>query len=191
MALQDIKPSYITFQDSDGSPLESGYIYIGTAGFTASTNQIETYWDSQLTIPATQPIRTSGGYPSNSGSPGVIYVGVDDFSMEVNDKNNVPVYSSLNATTDRYLADGDGAVARTMESKVSEIVSVKDFGAIGDGSNDDTASFQAAIDSLETTGGTLFIPKGNYKITSQLNVIYTEQSFEDWRNYLTPINMYA
>ena len=41
---------------------------------------------------------------------------------------------------------------------------VKDYGALGDGMRDDTAAIQAAINSLPTTGGTVFIPAGTYMI---------------------------
>lgn len=41
---------------------------------------------------------------------------------------------------------------------------VKDFGATGDGSTNDTAAIQAAIDSLASTGGVLYFPFGTYKI---------------------------
>ena len=48
-------------------------------------------------------------------------------------------------------------------------VNVMDFGAKGDGSNDDTSAIQAAITSLTSTGGTVWFPVGNYKITSPIN----------------------
>lgn len=45
-------------------------------------------------------------------------------------------------------------------------INVLDLGAVGDGSTDDTAAFQAAAD----LGGTIFVPDGSYKITSTINV---------------------
>jgi hypothetical protein len=47
---------------------------------------------------------------------------------------------------------------------------VVDFGAIGNGTVDDTVAIQAAIDSFTSTGGVLEFPVGNYKITSTLTV---------------------
>ena len=39
-----------------------------------------------------------------------------------------------------------------------KIVSVADYGALGDGKHDDTQAFQSAIDSLAKTGGTVLVP---------------------------------
>jgi hypothetical protein len=93
---QSITSVYPVFQDLDGNPLELGYVYIGTAGLDAFSNQITVYWDEALTVPATQPIRTKGGYLNNSGSYGAIYVGANDYSITINDSTNVLVSSSLN-----------------------------------------------------------------------------------------------
>ena len=56
---------------------------------------------------------------------------------------------------------GTGAVQRTVESKLQDVVSVKDFGAVGDGVADDTAAIQAAINAAVY----LTIPAGTYVVT--------------------------
>lgn len=43
-------------------------------------------------------------------------------------------------------------------------INVRDKGAKGDGTHDDTVAIQAAIDSLPASGGTVVIPSGNYMI---------------------------
>jgi hypothetical protein len=68
-----------------------------------------------------------------------------------------------------FTQSGTGATARTVDSKLKEVVSVKDFGAVGNGVADDTAAIQAAIDAVSTAGGgTVFLPTGNYKTSASL-----------------------
>jgi hypothetical protein len=70
-----------------------------------------------------------------------------------------------------YTPAGAGAVATTVQAKLRESVSVKDFGAVGDGVADDTAAIQAALDYVQTLkGGVVNIPAGTFKITSMLSV---------------------
>lgn len=177
MAVQSVNSPRQIFTDIDGQPLESGFIYIGTAGLQASTNQISVYWDSAKSIPATQPIRTTGGYPMQSGSPGTIYLDASDFSIEVNNKNNSSVLSALNSTERissdilTYQNSGSGSIERTVDSKLSDSVSVKDFGAVGDGVTDDTAAFIAAL----SASSSIYVPIGDYlvgniPVTSQYEI---------------------
>jgi len=49
-------------------------------------------------------------------------------------------------------------------------VSVRNYGALGNGSNDDTKAFQAAINALPSSGGTVTVPAGNYVIDPTVNV---------------------
>jgi len=71
--------------------------------------------------------------------------------------------ASSGSSTVGFLQSGTGAVARTVQAKERDVVSVKDFGAVGDGVTDDTAPIQAAINAVESAGGgTLLFPKGTY-----------------------------
>jgi len=95
MSALEVTPPFPVFSDIDGQPLENGYIWIGAVNLNPQTNPINVYWDSALTISATQPIRTLGGYPSNSGTPARLYVNAD-YSIRVMNRNGSTIYSSLN-----------------------------------------------------------------------------------------------
>ena len=56
---------------------------------------------------------------------------------------------------------GTGAVARTFQNKEEDLISVRDFGAVGDGTTDDTDAITNA-DALE---GKTYLPAGTYKST--------------------------
>ncbi len=45
-------------------------------------------------------------------------------------------------------------------------VNVRNMGAMGNGTHDDTAAIQAAIDSLPASGGTVYVPAGHYMINA-------------------------
>jgi hypothetical protein len=77
--------------------------------------------------------------------------------------------TATNANVVTYEPAGTGAVVTTVQAKLRETVSVKDFGAVGDGVADDTAAIQAAIDALPT-GQTLYGLGATYKVTSSLTL---------------------
>jgi hypothetical protein len=61
-----------------------------------------------------------------------------------------------------YTPAGTGAVATNVKAKLDQVVSVKDFGAVGDGVTDDTAAIGLALDYGVSTGLTVHIPPGTY-----------------------------
>lgn len=145
-----INAPFPVFTGADGTPLEAGYIYIGSANQNPETNPVSVYWDSALTIPAAQPIRTVGGYPSRNGAPARIYVD-GDYSVTVRDKQQRFVFSAMSAigaaSADAvaFTQTGTGAVARTVQSKLEEYPSNKDFGAAGGGETDDAAALTVGL----------------------------------------------
>ena len=71
---------------------------------------------------------------------------------------------TIYATDINYNEGAAGAVTRTLESKLQETVSVKDFGAVGDGVTDDTTAIQAAISS---GAGVIVFPPATYIVSPQ------------------------
>jgi hypothetical protein len=47
---------------------------------------------------------------------------------------------------------------------------VQTYGAVGDGTTDDTAAIQSAIDATPANGGVVFFPPGTYKVVATLNI---------------------
>ena len=54
--------------------------------------------------------------------------------------------------------------------RAPETVSVRDFGAKGDGRTDDTAAFQKALDAVAKGGGTVQAGRGSFYFAGHLNV---------------------
>ena len=69
-----------------------------------------------------------------------------------------------------YTPAQTGGAARTIQSKLNDTLSVKDFGAVGNGVADDTTAINATITAACSLGGKVFIPPGNYNITSTVNI---------------------
>ena len=250
MALTQITGPYPIFTDLDGTPLDDGYLYIGEANEDPVTNPVQVFFDANLTIPATQPIRTNNGYAYRNGTPALIYT-AGPFSITIRNKrdefvlyspvgygfdpaamsasvvqndftgngvqvafvlsaspstklatsvfingvyqekdsytlagntitfsiapplnssieimtNETGVINSGNATAISYTASFTGATAQTVQTKLEQYVSVKDFGAVGNGVANDTAAFNAAF----AVNSRIYIPAGTY-IVDTLNI---------------------
>lgn len=78
---------------------------------------------------------------------------------------------SSTASFQAFTQSGTGAVARTWQSKAADIVSVKDFGATGNGSTDDLASINSAVAAVNSSGAALYFPAGTYKVSAAINTI--------------------
>jgi hypothetical protein len=89
---------------------------------------------------------------------------------------NIPYAASTGSTFVGTTTGGTGAVTRTVAAKINDIISVKDFGADSTGATDSSSAFQAALTSLQSTGGSLHIPSGSYLLNSQ--VVYTGKSLQ-------------
>lgn len=173
MSALSIQVPFPVFQDRDGQPLDNGYVWLGTSSLNPQTNPVVAYYDSALTIVATQPLRTLNGFISRAGSPAQVYVDAVNFSILVQDRQGTTVFSvpegtgiSPNASGVVYDPAGTGAVATTVQAKLRESVSAKDFGATGNGATPDNAAIQLALD----TGKSVFLPNGTYLLSAPITI---------------------
>lgn len=91
-----------------------------------------------------------------------------DDILDVRSDLGTTATAAAGATLVGFIQSGTGAVGRTAQAKMRDIVSVKDFGAVGDGSTDDLTAFENAIASLPG-GGVILIPEDRvYRITDSI-----------------------
>ena len=133
----------------------------------------------------------------NQYGPGAQYAYIETSSTVVTFISGLHVGASVKFTTSAINASSYGtafdisytppftsSVATNVGDKLAQTVSVKDFGAVGDGTTDDTAAIQAAIDSIPLSvggvggpnspaaqgGWNLYFPTGVYYISNTLTV---------------------
>lgn len=73
---------------------------------------------------------------------------------------------AIQAFKSKFTQSGADATPRLVEDRLRDVVSVKDFGATGDGTTDDRSAFQAALN----TGKSVYIPQGTYAIGSAISL---------------------
>jgi hypothetical protein len=182
------------FFDNNGQPLSGGKIYTYAAG---TTTPQATYTSVTGTTPHSNPIildsagRVPGGeiwlsenlrYKFVIETPTGILIGTYDNVANFLPANSVS-FTGFNgqngfvsdlADSDGsdwigFLSNGTNATARSAQNKMRDIVSVKDFGAVGNGVTDDAAAIQAAIDAF-SDGATIYLPAGTYRVSTQILV---------------------
>jgi hypothetical protein len=168
------------FFSNNGVPLSGGKLYTYAAG---TTTPATTYTSSNGLIAWSNPIvLDAAGRVSGSGeiwlTQNITYKFVlkDSNDVLIGTYDNIVAINDVNASTINYTPAGTGAVTTTVQDKLRQYVSVKDFGAIGNGVANDTAAIQAAINT-----GQLFIDLvgGNYSLTTKLTFSQAGQTFQN------------
>jgi hypothetical protein len=158
------------FFTNTGAVLTGGKLYTYLAGTTTPT---PTYTTSAGNVARTNPIvLDAAGRVPGSGeiwiTAGITYkfVLTDSNDVLIGTYDNIASQSSTDASLVTYTPAGTGAVTTTVQAKLRQYVSVKDFGAVGDGVANDTTAIQNAIN----TQANVFFPPGKYRTTATLTV---------------------
>jgi hypothetical protein len=178
------------FFDDNGTPLSGGLLFTYAAGTTAAA---ATYTSITGLSSHSNPIvlDSAGRVPEEiwlAEQTSYKFVLEDANNVLIGSWDNIPGVSSAdtlaaNLANTSNIALGDaligfkqtyalgimpGAVGKTLNNKMQDLVSVKDFGAVGDGIADDTAAIQAGINLACQYGGNVYLPAGTYKISAAL-----------------------
>ena len=174
----------VQFFDNNGVPLSGGLLYAYSAG---TTTPQATYTTNAGNVAQANPIvlDSSGRVPYEiwltAGSTykfvlqtaSATQIGSWDNISGANDFT--AIYSNLSSTSSTSQGAGligfkqanasgyiSGSVARTVQLKLEEFLSVLDFGADATGTNDSTTAIQTAITSAMANKKMLYFPAGTY-----------------------------
>ena len=186
----------LQFFDANGAPLSGGKLYTYAAG---TTTPLASYTDYGGGTPNANPVIL------DSRGEASVWLGTGMYKLVLKTSTDVEVWTADNlngadtitvASTLATLAASGGSsligyasgvsspITQTVQDKLRQLVNVKDYGAKGDGTTDDTAAIQAAIDEMQGTGkgGIVYMPPGRYKITSNLTITWPHATSEDSGN---------
>jgi parallel beta-helix repeat protein len=105
MTLGPIQNPFQPIVGLTGIGLNDGNLYIGANGADPQTSPQACFWDAAGTIPATQPIPISGGYPMRLGTPAQVFTALT-YSMRVRDRLGVQVFYVASVTPGATTRDG-------------------------------------------------------------------------------------
>jgi hypothetical protein len=136
--------------------------YGGTLAYTATREQV--YLNGALQ-------QRGVDYTADNGTSIVFSVALTAGDIvDIVCVNNLNASTVADAANINYGSQFTGQTTRTVAAKLADVISVKDFGAVGDGTTDDTAAIQAAINAASGGNSTVYIPDGVYRITSGLTI---------------------
>jgi hypothetical protein len=190
VTLSSLAGAATQFFDNNGVPLAGGLIYTYTAG---TTTPATTYTSSTGLIAHANPIVLDAAGRIATGevwlTSGVDYKFLVKTSanVQLGSYDNIPsindftsIYAALANTSNVALGDAligfkqsnasgalSNAIGRTVHQKLQESVSVKDFGAVGDGVTDDSVAIQAALDSGAIS---VYVPAAQYYLSQGITI---------------------
>lgn len=169
--------------DNNGDPLSGGLIYTYAAG---TTTPATTYTSSSGSTPNSNPIvlDSSGRV---SGEIWLVYNATYKFVIKDSDEVTIGTYDNIGGAVTYstmttifsasngssligFIQAGNGAVARTAQSKMRDVISFLDFG--GSTSNiasQNNTAMTAALAYVASIGAELYIPAGTYLFSTEFS----------------------
>lgn len=125
------------YTDTAGKPIDAGFVYVGVANADPVVSPVPVFWDAALTIPATQPLRTTGGYVSRNGAPANFFCATD-YSIRICDKTNTQIFYVAQkvdvGVTDVVIANGESLIVEsggTIDALDGSIINIGDGAGVG------------------------------------------------------------
>lgn len=184
--------------DVTGKPLDYGVVYFGEPNKDPELYPIDTFYDAALTIRASQPVRTKGGFLNANGDMVEIYAAEYTYSVKVLDAYGRKVFyqpkmERINISEDTEISTSlpyPDVVIRTQKDKNADRVNIKDFGAVV--GQDSTTAIQNALNSgardIEVSDGT-YLASGNLYINrSNVRLYSTDESTIDFSSKSSKAN---
>lgn len=168
------------FFTNNGVPLAGGKLYTYAAGTTTPQTTYSTYTGAPGTERTNPIVLDSAGRVPSGGEIWLTQNTTYKFVLKDSNDVTIATYDNISGISDLTLPIDSSnitydppfasSVATNVEARLAQYVSVKDFGAVGDGIADDTNAIQNALTYASTLNGTcVYMPAGKYKITSTLS----------------------
>ena len=95
-----------------------------------------------------------------------------DFSLKLADSNQLWIRSLKIAEASGEQSKYPQMITTQYENSNGAVISanVKDFGALGNGTDDDSVAFQSAVSSIAEGGGAVYVPAGTYKLSQEMSL---------------------
>lgn len=156
-------------QSRTGDAIVGGLVYVYISG---TTTLATLYADNGITLQANPVTTNTDGEYAFYAANGTYTLQITATNYATETKPGVVLFDPSDAQTANqinFLQAGTGAVTRTAQSKLRDVVSVLDFGAVGNGVANDTAAINAALASVNS-GGAVYFPAGVYRVTALLAI---------------------